>query len=96
MQFEDFLTLASTPAFKPGESKPSRPNLYMVAGNLQVYLPELGAKLLGGELLSDGDGSDTEGSLLSKLIENFRAMQRESPDYHAVNLWMGCAAAAYY
>ena len=36
MMVGDFMRLSSQPAFKKGEAKPSRPNLYLIAGNLQV------------------------------------------------------------
>lgn len=90
MLFGDFLAMASEPAFKKGESKPSRPNLYLVAGNLQVYMPTLGAHVLGGEL-SDGAAAKQGGELpvFDRLLERFRTMQGKSHGRHELNLWMG-------
>jgi hypothetical protein len=87
MLWSDFMELSSQPAYKKGAAKPSRPNLYVIAGNLPVFLPRLEALLLGGEL-------SEKGGLLEKLVEQYDSMQQGSREHvdgvrNEVNLWMG-------
>ena len=86
MLLGDFIELAAQPAYKQGEHKPSRPNLYMIAGNLQVFMPKLGAQLLSGEL---SEPAGKQPTVLDHLLQRFNSMQDKTRGRHELNLWMG-------
>ena len=83
MLFGDFIQLAAQPAYNQGAAKPARPNLYMIAGNLQVFLPKIAEQLLSGELSQKGE-------VLDHLVQRFSKLQSKTDNgRRELNLWMG-------
>lgn len=61
-----------------------RPNLYMINGNLEVFMPEFAAQLFNGSLVRRGE-------LLQQLVERYKSA-RDSNEKSELNLWMGTDA----